>query len=36
MEMHGAGLGLIWATHQTDLQSALVTLDNARSEWGTP
>ena len=36
MEMHGAGLGLIWATHQTDLQSALVTLDNAWSEWGTP
>ncbi len=26
MEMHGAGLGLIWTTHTTDLQSALALL----------
>jgi hypothetical protein len=26
MEMHGAGLGLIWTTHTNDLSSALATL----------
>jgi len=26
MEMHGAGLGLIWTTHTNDLQSALALL----------
>jgi hypothetical protein len=26
MEMHGAGLGLIWTTHTNDLPSALATL----------
>jgi hypothetical protein len=34
IEMHGAGLGLVWATHQTDLHSALVTLYHAPSQWG--
>ena len=36
MEMHGAGLGLVWATHQTDLYSALMTLYRARSDWDIP
>ena len=26
MEMHGAGLGLIWTTHTNDLPSALATM----------
>jgi hypothetical protein len=31
MEMHGAGLGLIWTTHTNDLHSALATLRQVES-----
>jgi hypothetical protein len=34
VEMHAAGLGLIWTTHTTDLPSALMTLESAASLWG--
>jgi hypothetical protein len=35
VEMHGAGLGLIWTTHTTDLPSALTTLRDAEAQWGS-
>ncbi len=31
IEMHGAGLGLVWTTHSTDLPSALATLNQVEA-----
>ncbi len=35
VEMHGAALGMIWATHTRDLDSALAILDRLEVESAT-
>jgi hypothetical protein len=35
VEMHGAALGMIWATHTTDLDSALAILDRLEVDAAT-